>query len=167
MAEQVENIKWVPNTRFLVDGFRFQSPRCSSYFLTHMHGDHYTGETCSWASSARNRLCSALFTAYGCSGLSKSFGVGQLEAVHIFCSKITAELLVHDFGIPAHRVCALPLDQPVTVDGVLVTLVDANHVSPWSSSSMLVCVCSCAELRQGLTHLPLRTAVSWGGDVSV
>ena len=47
MAEQVESIKWVPNTRFLVDGFRFQSPRCSSYFLTHMHGDHYCGaQTC-------------------------------------------------------------------------------------------------------------------------
>ena len=44
MAEQVESIKWVPNTRFLVDGFRFQSPRCSSYFLSHMHGDHYCGE---------------------------------------------------------------------------------------------------------------------------
>ena len=43
MAEQVESIKWVPNTRFLVDGFRFQSPRCSSYFLSHMHGDHYCG----------------------------------------------------------------------------------------------------------------------------
>ncbi len=43
MAEQVEAIKWVPNTNFLVDGFRFQSPRCSSYFLTHYHGDHTCG----------------------------------------------------------------------------------------------------------------------------
>ena len=54
MAEQVESIKWVPNTRFLVDGFRFQSPRCSSYFLSHMHGDHYCGArnvpaTAAWA----------------------------------------------------------------------------------------------------------------------
>ncbi|KAK9826872.1 hypothetical protein WJX81_002566 [Elliptochloris bilobata] len=101
MAEQVESIKWIPNTRFLVDGFRFQSPRCSSYFLTHMHGDHYCG-------------------------LTKSFGAGHLEAV-IYCSKITAALLTHDFGLPPRRVRALPMDQPVSIDGVRVTLIDANH----------------------------------------
>ena len=43
MAEQVENIKWVPGTRFMVDGFRFQSPRCQVYLLTHFHSDHTTG----------------------------------------------------------------------------------------------------------------------------
>ena len=28
MATQVESIKWVPGTRFICDGFRFQSPDC-------------------------------------------------------------------------------------------------------------------------------------------
>lgn len=37
MASQVECIKWVPGTRFLVDGFRFQHPDCKAYFLTHAH----------------------------------------------------------------------------------------------------------------------------------
>ncbi len=60
-------------------------------------------------------------------GLARSFGAGHLEAV-IYCSPITAKLLVHDFGIPAKRVRALPLDKAVVVDGVRVTLIDANHV---------------------------------------
>ena len=37
MASQVEGIKWVPGTQFLVDGFRFQHPACQAYFLTHAH----------------------------------------------------------------------------------------------------------------------------------
>ena len=45
MATQVESIKWVPGTRFLVDGFRFQHPACRAYFLTHAHSDHTTGLT--------------------------------------------------------------------------------------------------------------------------
>lgn len=43
MASQVEAIKWVPGTPFLVDGFRFQHPACRAFFLTHMHSDHTTG----------------------------------------------------------------------------------------------------------------------------
>lgn len=34
MAAQVEAVKWVPGTKFIVDGFRFQSPACAAYFLT-------------------------------------------------------------------------------------------------------------------------------------
>jgi len=59
MAEQVEAIKWVPHTNFLVDGFRFQSPRCSSHFLTHYHGDHTCGAAAPLAATppaARARL---------------------------------------------------------------------------------------------------------------
>lgn len=44
MAEQVESIKWIPGTRLIVDGFRFQSPKCQCYLLTHFHSDHTTGE---------------------------------------------------------------------------------------------------------------------------
>lgn len=46
MAEQVENIKWVPNTLFMVDGFRFQTSRCKHYWLSHYHSDHTIGN---WA----------------------------------------------------------------------------------------------------------------------
>ncbi|EKU20429.1 dna cross-link repair protein pso2 [Nannochloropsis gaditana CCMP526] len=43
MASQVERIKWIEGTSFLVDGFNFLSPKCSAYFLTHFHSDHYWG----------------------------------------------------------------------------------------------------------------------------
>lgn len=43
MAAQVEDLKWVRGTDFIVDGFRFQHPRCRRYFLTHAHSDHTTG----------------------------------------------------------------------------------------------------------------------------
>lgn len=44
MATQVENIKWVPNTTFIVDGFKFQSKACRHYFLSHYHSDHTIGD---------------------------------------------------------------------------------------------------------------------------
>lgn len=43
MASQVEGAKRIPGTDFIVDGFRFQSPTCRHYFLTHAHSDHTTG----------------------------------------------------------------------------------------------------------------------------
>lgn len=35
---------------------------------------------------------------------------------------------MHDFGLPPRRVRALPMDLAVTIEGVHVTLIDANHV---------------------------------------
>ena len=43
MAQQLEHLKWIQGTTFMVDGFRFQNPRCTKYFLTHFHADHTTG----------------------------------------------------------------------------------------------------------------------------
>ena len=43
MAQQLEHLKWIQGTAFMVDGFRFQNPRCTKYFLTHFHADHTTG----------------------------------------------------------------------------------------------------------------------------
>ena len=39
----MESIKWIPGTKFIVDGFRFQSTSCQCYFLTHCHADHTCG----------------------------------------------------------------------------------------------------------------------------
>jgi ribonuclease BN (tRNA processing enzyme) len=30
-------------TQFMVDGFAFTNPKCSTYFLTHYHSDHTVG----------------------------------------------------------------------------------------------------------------------------
>lgn len=97
MASQVESIKWVPGTRFIVDGFRFLSPACRRYFLTHAHSDHTTG-------------------------LTRSFDAGL-----IYCSPVTGALLVHDMGLSPTVVRPLELDTPAVIDGVEVTPICANH----------------------------------------
>ncbi|GAB4818508.1 hypothetical protein N2152v2_005554 [Parachlorella kessleri] len=97
MASQVESIKRVPGTPFIVDGFRFQSAECRHYFLTHAHSDHTTG-------------------------LGRSFSGGT-----IYCTPVTAAILQLDFGLKPGIVQPLPMDETVTIAGVEVTPVDANH----------------------------------------
>lgn len=97
----------IPNTNFVVDGFKYSSALDKPYyifFLTHMHADHWAGLTPSW-----NR--------------------GP-----IYCSPITARMLTHKFpGI--QNVTALELDEPhfIYMDqnqttGVNITFIDANHI---------------------------------------
>lgn len=97
MASQVEHIKWVPGTPFMVDGFRFQTGRCKHYFLTHAHGDHTTG-------------------------LNKSFCAGI-----IYCTPVTARLLVEETRISPNYVTAVNLDSPFEVEGIRITAICANH----------------------------------------
>uniref|UniRef100_A0A383V4K8 Metallo-beta-lactamase domain-containing protein n=1 Tax=Tetradesmus obliquus TaxID=3088 RepID=A0A383V4K8_TETOB len=96
MATQVEHIKWVPGTTFIVDGFAFPSPRCTAYFLTHCHSDHTIGLRRDFAST-------------------------------IYCSPVSARLLAHDWGLRAPQVQVLQLGQPLLLQGVTVTAIDANH----------------------------------------
>lgn len=81
----------------MVDGFRFQNAACKSYLLTHFHSDHTTG-------------------------LYKSFSAGL-----IFCTPVTATLLRKDMGMPAERICAIPLNETRVIEGTEVTPIDANH----------------------------------------
>ena len=80
-----------------MDGFAFPSSKCSSYFLTHQHSDH------TW-------------------GLRPSFSAGT-----IYCSEITAALVIGKMNIKPQFVHPLPLNQPTLIEGVEVTLLDANH----------------------------------------
>ncbi|XP_057994627.1 DNA ligase 6 isoform X2 [Hevea brasiliensis] len=89
--------KLIPNTRFLVDAFRFSTTSSVTYFLSHFHSDHYTGLSSNWSQ-----------------GL-------------IFCSPTTANLLTLVLKIPSQFVFPLPLLKPVIIDGSEVALVDANH----------------------------------------
>ncbi|GAQ83770.1 putative DNA repair metallo-beta-lactamase family protein [Klebsormidium nitens] len=97
MALQQEAIKWIAGTDFMVDGFKFQNLRCRRYFLTHFHSDHTIG-------------------------LYRSFNSGT-----IFCSRITAALLINCMGLRSDCIQVLPMDKTVTIDGVEVTALDANH----------------------------------------
>ncbi|MCO5548636.1 hypothetical protein L7F22_002095 [Adiantum nelumboides] len=89
--------KRIPGTQFIVDGFRHAGPWSQSYFLSHFHSDHYTGLSPLW-----------------------NKGI-------IFCSNITARLVVECIKVPRHFVCPLPMGDPVDIDSCVVTLVDANH----------------------------------------
>jgi len=55
-------------------------------------------------------------------GLNRAFSSGV-----VYCSPITATLLTKDMGMPAERVIPLPVNTPIVIDGVSVTLMDANH----------------------------------------
>ncbi|XP_055332654.1 DNA cross-link repair 1A protein-like [Paramacrobiotus metropolitanus] len=45
----------------------------------------------------------------------------------IYCSAITARLVASRLGVDAQWINAVPMDVPVTVDGIEVTLLEANH----------------------------------------
>ncbi|GLJ09471.1 hypothetical protein SUGI_0110240 [Cryptomeria japonica] len=89
--------KLIPNTRFIVDGFRSAGPFSVTYFLSHFHSDHYAGLNPHWSR-----------------GL-------------IFCSHVTAHLLVTCLKIPDAFVVPLQIGEPLLIDGCEVTLIDANH----------------------------------------
>ena len=57
-----------------------------------------------------------------CTGLYRSFDAGT-----IYCSAVTANLLQYDMRMPPERIHRLPMDEPVTIDGVTITLMTANH----------------------------------------
>ncbi|KVH92427.1 DNA ligase, ATP-dependent, central [Cynara cardunculus var. scolymus] len=89
--------KVIPKTNFIVDGFRYSGDYSVSYFLSHFHSDHYCGLNANW-----------------------SRGI-------IFCSSVTARLVVQVLKVSESFVVPLPLSESVLVDGCEISLVDANH----------------------------------------
>ncbi|KAJ7298202.1 hypothetical protein O6H91_Y011400 [Diphasiastrum complanatum] len=90
--------KKIPGTSFTVDAFRYGAiDGCSAYFLSHFHSDHY-------------------------GGLSKGWSNGP-----IYCSTVTARLLVLCLSVNARWICPLQLEVMQVIEGVEVTLLDANH----------------------------------------
>ena len=90
-------VKQIPGTRFVVDGFRSAGSYSVAYFLSHFHSDHYTGITPFWNKGM------------------------------IYCSEITAALVLQVLEVSPELVVSLPMGQRISVDGVEVSLVDANH----------------------------------------
>ncbi|XXG83806.1 hypothetical protein AAC387_Pa10g1480 [Persea americana] len=87
----------IPKTLFVIDAFRSSGDFSVSYFLSHFHADHYAGLGPNWSRGM------------------------------IYCSAITARLLVESLKVSPLFVSPLPLNQTVQIDGCEVTLVDANH----------------------------------------
>ncbi|KAH0869717.1 hypothetical protein HID58_076739 [Brassica napus] len=90
--------KKLPGTPFTVDAFRYGCVQgCSAYFLTHFHADHYIGLTKSWSHGP------------------------------IYCSSLTSRLLRLSLSVNPSFIHPLELDVEYTINGVKVTLVEANH----------------------------------------
>lgn len=87
------------NVLFLVDGFQFQRKDVRHLVLTHFHSDHTIG-------------------------LTRRFNEGDGL---IYCTEITAALVVELIGVDAARVRGLRLDASLEIDGVNLTLLDAGH----------------------------------------
>ncbi|BFZ54898.1 DNA cross-link repair protein PSO2/SNM1 [Savitreella phatthalungensis] len=81
-----------------VDAFKYgRVPGISGYILTHFHSDHYGGLSATW------------------------------DAGPIYCSSITGSLCIQQLKVKPEFIVKLPMDTPVDVQGVTVTLIDANH----------------------------------------
>ncbi|OEL26437.1 DNA cross-link repair protein SNM1 [Dichanthelium oligosanthes] len=90
--------KKIPGTPFTVDAFRYgEVEGCSAYFLSHFHHDHYGGLTKKW-----------------CHG-------------PIYCSALTARLVKMCLSVNSDYICPLELDTQYVIEGVTVTLLEANH----------------------------------------
>lgn len=90
--------KKMPGTPFTVDAFRYgQVQGCSAYFLSHFHSDHY-------------------------GGLSKAWSHGP-----IYCTPITARLIKMCLYINPLFIHTLDLDVEHVIEGIKVTMLEANH----------------------------------------
>ncbi|KAF9132266.1 DNA break repair nuclease [Mortierella sp. GBA39] len=90
--------KKMPDTGFTVDAFCYGKVEgCDAYFLSHFHSDHYGGLTSTWNHGP------------------------------IYCSSITANLVITRLKVDERYVKRLPMYEPTVVDGVTVRLMDANH----------------------------------------
>ncbi|KAI5283624.1 hypothetical protein KEM54_001979 [Ascosphaera aggregata] len=93
--------KILPNFAICIDAFRYGAVEgCEAYFLSHFHSDHYIGLTKTW-----------------CNG-------------PIYCSQVTANLVIQQLGVNQSWVRPIPFD--ITVDvpgtqGAKVTMLEANH----------------------------------------
>ena len=107
--ERVPHQKIIPGTTFTVDCFqsKWVAPATTAHFLSHAHADHYGGLNERW------------------------------EAGAIFCSEVTGALVDHMLGVDPQYIHRLPMDRPVTVQGVkpLPPNVAALYLLP-----LLICV---------------------------
>lgn len=126
MASQCGAIKRLRAPAFagvVVDGFNFQSPDDVARVLTHFHADHYCGLTSSYGRAETTTR--ATTTGDGVDASSAIDG----RAPKIYCSKITARLVIEVLGVRASRVEALEVGETTILGDteIEVTFIDANH----------------------------------------
>jgi hypothetical protein len=111
---------------FAVDAFRYgRVEGIRGYFLTyfptlkcrlilrHFHSDHYGGMTANWSHGP------------------------------IYCSSITGSLVLQQIKVAPEYVIKLPMHQTVNVEGVDVTLIEANQYFNCASALIIVVLDPC------------------------
>lgn len=90
--------KFLHDTNLTIDAFSFgRIPGCDGYFLTHFHADHYGGLT------------------------------GKFDFGPIYCSQITCNLIKLQIKVRDIYLVPLAMNTPILINGVTVTLIDANQ----------------------------------------
>ncbi|EGF99889.1 uncharacterized protein MELLADRAFT_40002, partial [Melampsora larici-populina 98AG31] len=98
LAVNVPFYKIMEGTTIAVDAFKYgKIPNITAYFLSHAHADHYTRLSHTW------------------------------DHGFVYCSQTTANLICHNLGVKKQWVKPLKDNEPTMVDGVKVTVLDANH----------------------------------------
>eukprot|EP00798_Chlamydomonas_sp_ICE-L_P020244 gene20244-26995_t len=100
LPKWVSRWQTIPGSRLVVDKFGKQTENirtCTHWVLTHFHADHYMG-------------------------LTKHFNKGV-----VVCTPVTAQLISTKLKVPWARIMPVALDTPTLVDGVPLTMVEANH----------------------------------------
>jgi DNA cross-link repair 1A protein len=121
------DFKKIPDTDFLVDGFRYKSDEYKHYFLTHAHSDHTCGIYKKAISCCRFRefcnFCTTNTHIYFI-GLTKTFKFGK-----VYMSEITYDFVVMKIKVAEEYLVKLKMNTPTTIDdtGCEVTLLEANH----------------------------------------
>ena len=146
MASQIEKIKWIENSKFIVDGFNFQNPNCRHYFLSHYHSDHTTGLNKSFGKRHKNFSNTTIQNDAPLKGQGEGkykrrkvdIEVGlELEKEgedlgngkdYIYTSCITATLLVHQMKISRENIRCVEIGYTYEIEkGKYVSILDANH----------------------------------------
>jgi hypothetical protein len=134
----------LPGSGLLIDGFRFRAPDVRAYVLSHFHSDHHAG-------------------------LDAGFPWDNARGAKLWCSPVTAALVVHTLGVDPAHVVAVPFDTPTPLPGtgVTLTLVPANHC-PGAAMMLLDTgarrVLHCGDMRFSPAMLANRTLAAARGS---
>ncbi|KAI7905385.1 beta-lactamase-like protein [Cokeromyces recurvatus] len=97
----VPHYKRIADTNLVVDAFSYGDiANCEGYLLSHFHSDHYAGIDANWTHGP------------------------------IYCSQITAQLLINKLGVVEDFINPLPVNKPYSLSSSpnrTITLIDANH----------------------------------------
>lgn len=123
--------------RMVVDRFGIDYVHCGAahWFLTHFHADHYKGLSKHFNGGVWCHACGThpLYTLRRCQNHSHNAPFLQPpRTMHrmagtLYCTPVTAALVQLKMRVAPERMRCLPLDQPTDIEGVQVTMVDANH----------------------------------------